>query len=159
MWVVHYTDREEPFLLESSGGSRYALVTDPTGSLRFVVDEHGKRNFAGSTHMCCGLGTIAERTSYSPFGKALASSPQHRIPVGYLGYIHDFDTDVVFVKDTVAGPTRPLDCTIGRFMSTTPSIAAQVVDVFRPQEAADAFGFDHGLKPHDIPSGVRGLKA
>jgi len=63
------------------GGNNYALLTDPNGSVRLVVDS--------------ATGAIAERIDYDAFGNVLADSQPGFQPFGFAGGLSDVDTGLV----------------------------------------------------------------
>uniref|UniRef100_A0A914CCG1 EGF-like domain-containing protein n=1 Tax=Acrobeloides nanus TaxID=290746 RepID=A0A914CCG1_9BILA len=139
IWFIHYTESNQPFFLESSSGSRFALVTDPLGSIRFIFNDQG---------------LLSREFNYSPTGEAiLDTNPSLYIPLGYLGHFHDFETKLIFVREKEFDfmVSRPLDGQIGRFLSTSLGILGQKIDVYQPEAVADPYGFGHGIRPIVIP--------
>ncbi|KAE9552406.1 hypothetical protein FO519_004387 [Halicephalobus sp. NKZ332] len=137
LWNIYYID-ETPVLMESSEGDQLLLATDPSGSLRFVFSTKGD---------------FYKEFNYSPTGSLLKNENNIFIPIGYNGRFHDFSANIAFVRESFNGVsvTRPLDLTIGRFMSTSLNTISQVFNTFDPQIIADPFCYEHQTHAQSIP--------
>uniref|UniRef100_A0A7E4W009 Teneurin-m n=1 Tax=Panagrellus redivivus TaxID=6233 RepID=A0A7E4W009_PANRE len=140
VWTIHYNNEKTPYLLECSSGTSHIIVTDPTGSIRFIVNEQG---------------SIDRELGYSTTGDAVFDTKMDLyFPLGYLGKFHDVETGIVFVSNYLNGipVTRPMDSKLGRYMSTSLNMVFNQMNAFRPEEITDPFMFEHNHKAVEIPA-------
>ncbi|EFP09504.1 CRE-TEN-1 protein [Caenorhabditis remanei] len=104
--TLFYDDDLIPFVIQTDDGTRYALLTDETSTIRAIV----------------GDSNVVKIIDRSVFGASLSSSSsQVFVPIGYLGGI-----EIPEISVTILNNGRPLDLNSGRYMSISPEATVRL---------------------------------
>ncbi|CCD70175.2 Teneurin-1 [Caenorhabditis elegans] len=159
--TLFYDDDSVPFAMQSDDGTRYALLTDETSTIKAII----------------GDSNVLRIIDRSVFGALLPSSSSSHpfLPIGYLGGI-----EISEISVSILNNGRPLDLYSERYMSISPeavvrlelnekfsnSIDLMALEIDRqpfrvenvPEDFETWFSLA-GLSPNLLPSAHLGLPA